>query len=180
MTTTTTLHVTPSESLSPETRRALRSMLDTAYEGDFGDHDWAHALGGVHVWIEGPGGPLSHASVVPRMMNVGSRRCRVGYVEAVATAAPFRGHGLATAIMRRIGDLIREHYDLGVLSTGAPDFYERLGWRLWRGPSFVMTPAGREPTPEDDGGLMVLLGSSSAPVDLDDVIVADWRHGDVW
>ena len=180
MTPTTILHVTPSESLSPASRRALRSMLDTAYDGDFSDHDWAHALGGLHVWIEGSAGPVSHASVVPRTMVVGSRQCRVGYVEAVATEASSRQRGLATVVMRRIGDLIRERYELGVLSTGAPGFYERLGWQRWRGPSFVMTTAGREPTPDDDGGLMALLGRLPATVDLDEAIVADWRPGDVW
>jgi aminoglycoside 2'-N-acetyltransferase I len=155
-------------------------MLDTAYDGDFSDHDWAHALGGVHVWVEGHTGPVSHASVVPRTMNLGSSRFRVGYVEAVATAAPFRHRGLATAVMRQIGDVIRESYELGVLSTGEPGFYERLGWQRWRGPSFVMTTAGPEPTSDDDGGLMVLLGNPLAYVDLDQAIVADWRPGDVW
>lgn len=175
-----TLHVTDSGALTPQLRRALRSMLDAAYDGDFSDHDWAHALGGTHVWVEGPAGPISHASVVPRMLTVGGRRCRIGYVEAVATAAPDRGRGLATAVMRRADDLIREFYELGVLSTGAPEFYERLGWERWRGPSFVMTPAGREPTPADDGGLMVLQADASTAIDLDGAIVADWREGDVW
>jgi aminoglycoside 2'-N-acetyltransferase I len=175
-----TLHVTDSDALTPELRRALRSMLDAAYDGDFSDHDWAHALGGTHVWVEGPAGPISHASVVPRMLTVGGRRCRVGYVEAVATDASWQRRGHATAVMRRVGELIRECYERGVLSTGAPEFYERLGWRRWHGPSFVMTPAGREPTPDDDGGLMVLQGNAPTAIDLAGSIVADWREGDVW
>jgi aminoglycoside 2'-N-acetyltransferase I len=29
----------------------LRRLLDAAFEGEFSDDDWNHALGGVHVWV---------------------------------------------------------------------------------------------------------------------------------
>jgi aminoglycoside 2'-N-acetyltransferase I len=82
--------------------------------------------------------------------------------------------------MQRLHTLIREEYEFGVLSTGEHGFYARLGWQRWRGPSFVMTPTGREATPDDDGGLMVLCTDPSRPVDLDSELVASWREGDVW
>ncbi len=174
------LHVTPSDALSTSSRQALRAMLDTAYDGDFSDTDWQHSLGGLHVWIEALGEPVSHASLVPRTLVTGGAPRHVGYVEAVATAAPFRRCGHASSVMRRINELIRQRYEIGALSTGEHGFYERLGWTLWRGPSFVMTAAGPQPTPDDDDGLMVFITGTSAHIELDGDLIADWRDGDPW
>jgi aminoglycoside 2'-N-acetyltransferase I len=175
-----TLHAAPSDALASPFLRDLRSMLDTAYEGDFSDEDWAHAIGGVHVWLTGPHGAISHGSLVGRTLVSSGLTLRTGYVEAVATAAPHRRHGHAAAVMKHIGELIRRHYVLGALSTGTHAFYEPLGWERWRGPTFVDGPRGRERTPDDDGGVMILRTSRSPRLDLDGGIVCDWRMGDVW
>jgi aminoglycoside 2'-N-acetyltransferase I len=82
--------------------------------------------------------------------------------------------------MREIGDIIRERYELGALSTPVPDFYTKLGWELWRGPTAVRSSEGVERTPDDDGGIMVLRTPSSPQLNLDDQIVCEWREGDVW
>ena len=76
--------------------------------------------------------------------------------------------------------LPRRCCELGALSTGTHAFYKRLGWEEWRGPTFVDGPRGRERTPDDDGGIMILRTSSSPHLDLDGEIVCDWRRGDVW
>jgi aminoglycoside 2'-N-acetyltransferase I len=47
------LHEASTDALSPTFLRELRAMLDVAYEGDFGDQDWHHAVGGNHVWVTG-------------------------------------------------------------------------------------------------------------------------------
>ena len=168
------------DALEPSFGRALRAMLDAAYDGDFSDDDWAHALGGTHVWIEGADGIVSHGAVVPRTVVCGGQALRVGYVEAVATVAAQRRRGLGAEVMRHLGDLIRDRYELGVLSTGSHAFYAALGWERWRGHSFVDAPDGRTRTPEDDDGLMVLRTPRSPVLDLAGPIVADWRTGDVW
>lgn len=155
-------------------------MLEVAFEGDFTDDDWAHALGGHHVWLTDPQGVLSHASLVGRRLVCGGRTLQVGYVEAVATASAHRRRGHGSLVMSRIGELVREQYELGALSTGAHAFFERLGWERWRGEAFVDGPRGRERTPDDDGGIMILRTPRSLDLDLDGVIVADWRAGDVW
>ena len=77
--------------------------------------------------------------------------------------------------MRRIGELIRNRYALGGLSTGAYAFYEPLGWERWRGPTFVDRPSGRERTPGDDGDVMILQTPRSPLLDLDGDIVCDWQ-----
>jgi aminoglycoside 2'-N-acetyltransferase I len=175
-----TLHVASSDTLRSPFLNDLRTFLADAFPDNFSDDDWAHALGGVHVWLIDPVGLVSHASLIDRTLHCAGQTLLVGYVEAVATRATHRRRGHATTVMTRIGDLIRERYPLGALSTGAHALYEALGWETWRGPSFVDGPAGHERTPDDDGGIMILRTPRSPQLDLDRPIVCDWRQGDVW
>lgn len=171
----------PSSALSPSALRRLRGLMDAAFHGDFSDQDWAHALGGVHALIGADDDVVAHACVVPRVMAVGAAAYRAGYVEAVAVAPEKQGTGLGTAVMTAIADLIRERFELGVLSTGEWHFYERLGWERWRGPSFVRLADGTlERTPEDDDGLMVLRCAGSRDLDLAATIACDERCGESW
>lgn len=174
------LHVGSTETLAPAVLREIRALLDAAFPGDFSDDDWAHALGGVHVWLASGDEVISHGALVERTLVCDGRTLTVGYVEAVATAPALRGHGHGSTVMRRLGDMIRERYALGALSTGAHAFYEPLGWEPWRGPSSVDVACQRRPTPDDDGGIMVLRTSQSPPLDLGGDIVCHWRPGAVW
>jgi hypothetical protein len=36
--------------LNAAERARIRTFLDEAFDGDFTDDDWEHALGGVHAW----------------------------------------------------------------------------------------------------------------------------------
>lgn len=175
-----TLHAVPTGALDASQVCAFRTLLDAAFEGDFTDDDWASTVGGVHVWIGGSGEVIAHGALVERQLVCSGHTLRVGYVEAVATAADHRRQGHGTAIMKRIGELICERYALGALSTGSHPFYEMLGWQRWRGPTFVDGLNGRERTPGDDGGVMILRTPRSPALDLDGDIVCDWRAGDVW
>jgi aminoglycoside 2'-N-acetyltransferase I len=163
---------------------AIRSLMDVAFgddpDGAFDDDDWAHAIGGLHVFLEARGEILAHASIVEREIRIDDRPLRTGYVEAVATAPARRGQGLGSIVMNDVNAWIREHVELGMLGTGSHHFYERLGWRTWRGPSAVQTAAGLRRTPDDDGYLMVLTTPTTPPLDLDRPISCAWRPGDVW
>jgi aminoglycoside 2'-N-acetyltransferase I len=172
-----------SDQLTSREVAQVRAMLDTAFRDDggrFADSDWEHALGGVHVVAEENGEVVSHGSVVERRLEAGGRMVRAGYVEAVGTWPKYQRRGLATIVMREIGDIIRERYELGALSTPVSDFYAQLGWALWRGPTAVRSSQGVERTPDDDGGIMILTTPSTPPLNLDDEIVCEWRDGDVW
>ena len=37
-----------------------------------------------------------------------------------------------------------------------------------------------EPTPEDDGGVLILETPTTGALDLDATLACDWREGDVW
>jgi aminoglycoside 2'-N-acetyltransferase I len=144
------------------------------------DEDWAHALGGTHVLLEEGGEILAHAAVVERTIHVGDRPLRAGYVEAVATRADRRGEGLGRAVMTEAGAIIQERFELGVLGTGVQPFYERLGWRVWRGPSAIRTEGGIVPSPDEDGSLMVLAIPATPELDPTATISCEWREGDAW
>jgi aminoglycoside 2'-N-acetyltransferase I len=174
------LHVAAATDVPAPLLRDFRALLDAAFDGEFSDDDWAHALGGTHVWIDGADGVIGHGALVERTLVCANHTLRVGYVEAIATSPRHRRLGHASAVLSRINDLIREQYALGVLSTGTPEFYERLGWERWRGPTFVSGRTGLERTPDDDGGILILRTPQSPELDLDGDIVADRRAGDVW
>ncbi|MCU0760955.1 MAG: GNAT family N-acetyltransferase [Steroidobacteraceae bacterium] len=174
-------HEGPSASLAPQFLQQLRAFLEQAFDGEFSEDDWAHTLGGTHVWLTLPSGELaSHGSLVERTVRAGQQVLRVGYLEGLATAPPLQRRGLGSVVLRRLGELIRERHDLGLLSTGSHAFYERAGWQRWRGRTGVDGPDGFAWTPEDDDSVMVLITPASPALDLGGELVADWRAGDVW
>ena len=180
-----TIRRLPTHGLTAAQTEAIRKLLWAAFaedvHGGFTEDDWQHSIGGMHFFAEAGGGIVSHASVVERDVRVGGRPLRTGYVEAVATAPTHRRRGFATAVMRSVNEYVARNFELGALGTGSQPFYERLGWRIWRGPSFVRTASGPTPTPEEDGYIMV-LETPTSPDDLDwsAEISCEWRPGDVW
>jgi len=164
---------------------AIRALLWAAFASDdeeerFTEDDWRHALGGMHFVVDDAGALVAHAAVVERELHVGGRPLRTGYVEAVAIDPGRQGGGLGSLVMRDVGAWIAERFELGALGTGSHGFYERLGWRRWRGPSWVRTPDGPVRTPGEDGYIMVLATPSSPELDLTAPISCEWRPGDVW
>jgi aminoglycoside 2'-N-acetyltransferase I len=173
------LQIISSEQLDSTVTAAIREMLDEAFGGSFTDDDWQHALGGLHVmWSDGDQ-VVAHASVVARVVTIGERTFHAGYVEAVGVAVSRQRCGFGTAVMGPIDDAIAEHFELGVLSTERVEFYQRLGWRVWGGPSFVRAAGGVRWTPEEDGGIMV-LGADRHHLPELAAIGCDDRPGDAW
>lgn len=179
-----TLRRAATAELTADELEALRSFLGEAFGDDpeevFRDEDWEHTLGGIHVIAAEDGAILAHAAVVERTIHVGERPLRTGYVEAVATRVDRRREGLGRAVMTDAAAIIRAGYELGMLGTGVQAFYERLGWRVWRGPSAVRTSAGLVPSPDEDGYLMVLDTPTTPDLDPAAQISCEWRPGDSW
>ena len=103
-------------------------------------------------------------------------------MEGVATRGDQRGRGLATLVMREAGRVIERDYELGALAdgTGIPGFYQRLGWEIWQGPTFVAGPEGRVRTADEDGNVLVLRTPATGELEVTGPIICDWRPGDVW
>lgn len=174
------------DELMPDRLASLRRLLSSAWPNDededeaFTDDDFDHAIGGTHFLIERNGEIVSHASVVPRELHADGHVLRTGYVEAVATAAAHRRHGYATAVMTAVDEHIDRSFELGALGTGLLSFYGRLGWIVWRGPTFVRTADGPVRTPHDDGYVMVRPTPTTPTLDVAGPLSCDWRPGDVW
>ena len=166
--------------LDAATLRAARALLDAVFGADMTDHDWEHALGGVHALVWEGGALIGHASTVQRRLLHRGRALRTGYVEAVAVRPDRRRRGHGAALMTALERVVRGAYDLGAL--GATDegagLYTARSWKQWRGPTSVLTPTGIRRTEDDDGCVYVL--PVDVPLDLSAELTCDWRDGDVW
>jgi aminoglycoside 2'-N-acetyltransferase I len=159
---------------------ALRRLVFDAFDGRFSQEDWEHTTGGWRIVLFDEDTPVAHAAVVPRVLRVGQREFRAGYVEGVATRKGHQQRGYGSTVMTRVTSLVRSRFELGGLSTGRRDFYARFGWEPWRGPSYVHDGEELIRTPDEDDGLMVLRFGSSSGVDLDAPIACQSRPGDDW
>ncbi len=159
----------------------LLDLFQTCWpDGEFTPEDADHAMGGVH-WIAESGGRIvSHASVVPRMLEAAGRPLATGYVEAVATHPDWRHRGIASRLMDLANAHIREGFELGALGTAVHGLYAPLGWETWRGPTWVRTPTGLERTAAEDGYIMVLRTPRTPPLAGTEALSCEWRPGDAW
>ena len=174
------VHTAHTADLEAATLEAARALLDGAFGGDFSDHDWEHALGGVHALAWDGATLVGHASLVQRRLLHGGRALRAGYVEAVGVRADQRGRGHAGAMMEALERVLRGAYELGALSAtnAGASLYAARGWKRWQGPTSALTPAGVTRTEDDDGGVHVLV--LATPLDLAGELTCDWRDGDLW
>jgi aminoglycoside 2'-N-acetyltransferase I len=167
--------------LSPTGLDELRHFLDTAFEGRFGDDDWSHALGGVHVLATADGALAGHASVVVRQFIAGDRTLRTGYVEAVATAPDRQRQGIGAAVMAEVERLVAGGFELGALasSQAGKQLYRTRGWSPWTGDTAALTPDG---IVQRTGEAVFVLPTPATPAPLDTAgrLVCDWRRGDPW
>ncbi|MEA2453363.1 MAG: aminoglycoside 2-N-acetyltransferase [Actinomycetota bacterium] len=175
-----TVRALPTTEVSSSMLEEIHQLLVATFEGDFADSDWEHTVGGIHFIVEDAGVVVSHASVVPRTLEVDSRPFQVGYVEGVGTDITRHGEGFASAAMTAATAYVRSNYEMGTLGTDLFGFYNRFGWENWTGPTYVRRDGGLTRTADDDGYLMVLRFGPSATVDLSAPISCEDRSGDVW
>lgn len=166
--------------LSPDELRAIRVLLDEAFDGDVTDDDYEHALGGMHALVWEGRELIGHGSVVMRRLLHGGRALRTGYVEGVVVRGDRRRRGHGGALMAALERVIRGAYEIGALgaSDEAVHFYAERGWKLWTGTVSVIAPGGIERTEEEEGSIYLLPVSAELTPDGD--LACDWRGGDVW
>jgi aminoglycoside 2'-N-acetyltransferase I len=174
------LRLAHTSDLTPRERQAIRGLLDVAYDGEFTDADWGHALGGTHAIVLDGRAVVAHGSVVPRQFLYEGRALKIGYVEALATRADRRRRGYGSRVMAELERIIRSTYDLGALGAAdeAARMYLSRGWRAWGGPLHALTPSGVVPTPEERG--CVYTFPPELTLDRSKPLCCDWRAGDVW
>ncbi|MGW7437986.1 GNAT family N-acetyltransferase [Streptomyces sp. NPDC054849] len=160
----------------------IRTLLDEAFEGDFADEDFEHALGGMHVLVRDAGGVLvAHGSVVQRRVVHGGRALRTGYVEAVAVRTGLRRRGLGARVMAELERIVGRAYVLGALSASqeGAGLYIARGWSVWPGAVGALSPDGPLRLPEEEGSTYVWAPSGGIRLDPAGRLDFDWRDGDV-
>ncbi|WP_392898653.1 GNAT family N-acetyltransferase [Streptomyces sp. LN699] len=159
----------------------IRALLDDAFDGDFADEDFEHALGGMHVLVREDSGLVAHGSVVQRRVVHAGRALRTGYVEAVAVRSDRRRRGLAGRVMAELEGVIGRAYELGALSASEDGaaLYAGRGWRVWGGRIGVLGPAGPRRLAEEEGSTYLWAPPGGALLDPTGRLDFDWRNGDV-
>jgi len=156
----------------------LRAFLDEAFDGDFSDEDFDHSSGGTHFTILANGQLIAHGSVVLRQISFDGQVFPTGYVEAMAVGHEWRGRGVGSKLLAELTDFCRSNFAVAMLSTGSHAFYEKHGWRRFKGESYLATDASVVRTEDDDDGLMVLTSLQSVLAAAR--VTCDFRSGDVW
>jgi aminoglycoside 2'-N-acetyltransferase I len=166
--------------LDAATLTAARALLYEVFMDDMTEHDWEHALGGVHAVAWEGDQLVGHAAVVQRRLLHSGRALRTGYIEGVAVRADQRRRGHAAAMMQALERMVRGAYELGALGAtdDAAKLYDGRGWKQWQGPTSALTPRGIVRTEDEDGSVYVLPGA--AVLDLTGELTCDWREGDGW
>jgi aminoglycoside 2'-N-acetyltransferase I len=167
----------PASQLTPEQRRKVIALCDAAFEEDFSAL-FELLPDSVHVLVWADRTLVAHACWMERWLQpAGLPVLHTAYVEAVAVVPGSQRQGWGTLAMRRIGEAIAV-YQLGGLATGSPSFYTRLGWEQWRGPTAIRMADGLLPTPDEHP--MILRTAHTPPLDLDALLTAEWRIGELW
>ena len=176
------IRVVPTADITAAEWTTLTTLCEAAFEEPWETY-WEDIGPGVHVLAEQPErGIVAHAAIVDRLLYPGDATLRAGYVEAVAVWPDLQRGGLGTQVMEVIDRMVDAEYELGALGTGSHEFYARLGWLIWRGPTWIRERDGSlARSLDEDGDIMVRLTPSSPPgLNLAQPIAVDWRPGEVW
>jgi aminoglycoside 2'-N-acetyltransferase I len=174
------LEVRSTEALTHTDRKSIIDVCIAAHDNqDFENLFNYIPTGGRHFMAYKAGDLVSHAVVTTRWLQPeGQHILETAFVDAVATHPTRQGRGYASAVMLGLAENITD-YDIGCLQTDVPEFYERLGWELWRGPLAGRNDHELVPTP-DQRGVMVLRVPRTPPLDLDKHLSIECQPERIW
>jgi aminoglycoside 2'-N-acetyltransferase I len=174
------IQVAHTADIRPVLLAEARALLDIVFDGEMTDHDWEHALGGMHALGWHGAALVGHASVIQRRLLHDGRALRTGYVEGVGVHPAWQRQGLGGRMMSALEHIIGAAYDIGALGATdeAVSLYEHRGWIRWLGPTSALTPSGIVRTPDEDDCIYVLPAGHH--LDITGELTCDWRDGDAW
>jgi aminoglycoside 2'-N-acetyltransferase I len=158
---------------------AIRNLLSDAYEGDFSEEDWLHSFGGVRFLGTLNNEIVAHGSVVPREVLINEKMTTVGYLEAIAVSSKYQGQGIGSQLLSSMSEFCTSRYQISMLSTDEFNFYSNFGWKQFKGKSGVLLDGEVVPTPDEDDGLMYLIGNAGFSQEIF-AAYCDPRKGDHW
>ena len=158
---------------------AIKNLLLDAYEGDFSEEDWRHTYGGARFLGTVNSEIVSHGAVVPREILINDQRFLVGYLEGIAVASKVQGQGIGSQLLSTISEFCASRYQISMLSTDEFNFYSNFGWKQFKGKSGVFIDDQVILTPDEDEGLMYLIGKAGFSQEIL-TAYCDPRAGDHW
>ena len=169
------------EELEDATRAdIIRVCIEAHQEEDFKNLFTYVPSGGWHFLAYRGEQLVSHAVVTTRWLQPeGQPELKTAYIDAVATLPAVQGEGYASALLRQMAKDIDSEYIIACLETERITFYERLGWKVWRGPLAGRGKEGLIPTP-DQTGIMILRLSQTPPLNLDRGLTIEDQGGRIW
>ena len=172
------LIVCPVGALDAAERAAITALCGAAFGRDFSSLFDLVPPTTHHVRAFLRGQPVGHACWSPRTLEPGNGTpTRTAYVDAVATDPAWQRRRIGSRVLERLADETGD-YQLRALSTGRVSFYERLGWRRWRGRVAVRLEGALIDTPDDT--ILILPTTKTPPLDLDGTLIGDPRPGQYW
>ena len=172
------IEVVHSKLISETIRKEIISLCNRAYEENM-ESLFDTFVKPSHILGYCDGVLVSHALWVTRYLQAGTNPImRTAYIEAVATDTNYRNRGFAKSIMNHlIGEI--QDYELAALSPFSVEYYERLGWELWRGTLYIRTNENLLTSPEDEE-VMIFRLPKTPSLDLNASLSAEWREGELW
>lgn len=176
-----TVRAFKTEELDAGTRNAVVHLCVLAHQEDDFKNLFSYVPSGGWHFLAFQGEELvSHAMVTTRWLQAeGHPFLKTAYIDAVATLPAAQGRGYGSALMRHLANRIEGEYDIGCLETDRVEFYERLGWDLWRGPLAGRSEQGLIPTPKQKG-IMVLRLSQTPALDPDLTLTIECQESRIW
>ena len=181
MTEPTKVRFFKTEALDTDTRNAIVDLCVLAHqEEDFKNLFFYVPSGGWHFLAFQGEQLVSHAMVTTRWLQPERHlSLKTAYIDAVATLPTAQGRGHASTLMRHLARRIDGEYVIGCLETDRIEFYERLGWEVWRGPLAGRSEQDLIPTP-DQKGIMVLRLSQTPALNLDSMLTIECQDARIW
>lgn len=181
MTDSTTVKFFKTEELDADIRQTIVNLCMMAHqEEDFKNLFSYVPSGGWHFLAFQSEQLVSHAMVTTRWLQPEDQPLlRTAYIDAVATLSAAQGHGHGSTLMRHLARKIDPEYVIGCLETEVVEFYEKVGWEIWRGPLAGRSEQGLIPTPGQKG-IMVLRLSQTPALNLDSMLTIECQDGRIW
>jgi aminoglycoside 2'-N-acetyltransferase I len=155
-------------------------VCSAAHQNEDFKHLFSHiASGGRHFLAYRETALVGHAVVTTRWLQPeGQPVLKTAYVDAVATLPAYQGLGYGSAVIQYLAQNITD-YTIACLETERSNFYERLGWEVWRGALAGRSEQGVIPTPEQKG-IMILRLPQTPVLNLDGKLTIECQAGRIW
>jgi aminoglycoside 2'-N-acetyltransferase I len=169
------------EELDADTRNAIVNLCVMAHQEEDLKNLFSYVpSGGLHFLAFQDERLVSHALATTRWLQPeGQSLLKTAYVDAVATLPSHQGQGHGSALMRHLASTIDAEYVIACLETERVEFYEQLGWQIWRGPLAGRSKQGLIPTPEQKG-IMILRLSRTPALNLNSTLTIECQDERIW